>query len=134
MLSGGKGLIIGLVILSVAVLAFFYFRGTPNKEPETKSQLEIVSPVNSSNKNNADLTITSPVDGMVSISSQIVVSGKTKSKSRVLIDGQSKMTEDDGEFKMIQNLSKGRNIVKIEVLMDGKTIKRELAVNYQPVK
>ena len=67
------------------------------------------------------LRIDFPKDDYVTYDENIIISGETRPKATVLINGVHAYVETDGKFKAIQPLISGKNLIEISAAIDNET-------------
>jgi len=74
------------------------------------------------------LRVDSPIDGDITYKEKIIVSGETRPKAKVLINGAAAYVENDGRFRVVQPLIMGKNLVEIigRIGPETKTVYRKV--------
>jgi hypothetical protein len=67
------------------------------------------------------LKVYSPSDDYVGYNENIIVSGETRPRANVLINGAQAYVSDDGQFNAIQSLNPGKNLIEISVTLNYET-------------
>jgi len=67
------------------------------------------------------LRIDFPKDDHITYDENIIISGETRPKATVLINGVHAYVESDGKYKAIQPLISGKNLIEISAALDSET-------------
>ena len=114
-------IVIGLLI-GVSAAGFFFFSSRLKQKPRTAA-VQIVSDSGSPSAKTTSFTLVSPQDGIITLDSQIKVSGTGQSEANVIVvsnssEIKSKIT-DDGKFESNIKLEEGENRIQVIYLVDG---------------
>ena len=141
-------LLIGaLMIITLAVGAFAYFRSTTNPVPNPSSQNPTApnspgQPTPPTNpgpsemmQNEISLIVSSPVNGQIVSTTTITVTGKTTPNADVSVNDKEVKADAKGNFSATISLDEGDNTIFVTASNDaGQSSDWEATVTYTPTQ